>query len=97
MKEKVKDIIELIDNTNEVKEIKKLIIKINSNEEYLNLMNEFLKNKNSYIINDFFENELQILRKKLFSIDELQRFLKLQNNLRLLSININNIILDVLN
>lgn len=97
MKEKTRDIIELIDNTDEVKKMKKLIIKINNNEEYYKLMNEFLENKESYIKDNLFEEKIKNLRKKLFSINELQEYLKLQNNIRLLSININNIILDVLN
>ena len=97
MKEKVKNVIELIDNTDDVIKIKKLKNKINNNEEYLKLMNEFIKNKDSYVNNNSIEEEIIKLREKLFSIEELQEYLKIQNNLRLLSININNIILDVLN
>lgn len=96
MKEKVKDIIELIDNTNEVKEMKELVVKINNNEIYLKLMNEFLENKDSYIKDNSVEEKIKNLRKNLFSIEELQRYLKLQSDLRLLSISINDIILDVL-
>lgn len=96
MKEKTKKIIDLIDNTDEVKEMKKLIVKINNNEEYIKLMNNFLENEDSYIKDNLIEEKIKDLRKKLFSIDELQRYLKLQNKLRILSININNIILDVL-
>lgn len=97
MKEKVKNVIELIDNTEDVIKIKELKNKINNNEEYIKLMNEFIENKDSYVNNNSIEEEIKKLRKKLFSIGELEEYLKIQNNLRLLSININNIILDVLN
>ena len=70
--------------------------KLNSNKEYLNLMSEFEKNKKLYIENNTLNDEIMSLRKKLFNIDELKEYLKIQNNLRLLSININNIILSVL-
>ena len=60
-------------------------------------MNEFVENKDSYVNNNSIEEEIKKLREKLFSIEELEEYLKIQNNLRLLSININNIILDVLN
>ena len=56
----------------------------------------FLKNKKNYIKDNKLDDEILNLRKKLFNIDELKEFLKIQNNLRLLSININNIILSVL-
>ena len=97
MKEKVKNVIELIDNSEDVIKIKELKNKINNNEEYLKLMNEFIENKDSYVNNNSIEEEIKKLREKLFSIEELEEYLKIQNNLRLLSININNIILDVLN
>lgn len=97
MKEKVKNVIELIDNNEDVIKIKELKNKINNNQEYLKLMNEFIENKDSYVNNNSIEEEIKKLREKLFSINELEEYLKIQNNLRLLSININNIILDVLN
>ena len=65
-----KEIIEKLDDTEEIKQMKELRDKLNKNEEYLSLIDTFLKNKKNYI--------------------------KIQNNLRLLSININNIILSVL-
>lgn len=76
--------------------MKELKDKLNSNKEYLNLMSEFEKNKKLYIENNTLDDEIMTLRKKLFNIDELKEYLKIQNNLRLLSININNIILSVL-
>ena len=70
--------------------------KLNKNEEYLSLIDTFLKNKKNYIKDNKLDDEILNLRKKLFNIYELKEFLKIQNNLRLLSININNIILSVL-
>ncbi len=96
MKEMTKEIIEKLDDTEEIKQMKELRDKLNKNEEYLSLIDTFLKNKKNYIKDNKLDDEILNLRKKLFNIDELKEFLKIQNNLRLLSININNIILSVL-
>ena len=96
MKEMTKEIIEKLDNTEEIKQMKELRDKLNKNEEYLSLIDTFLKNKKNYIKDNKLDDEILNLRKKLFNIDELKEFLKIQNDLRLLSININNIILSVL-
>ena len=96
MKEEVKNIIEKLDNTEEIKRLSQLNNTLNNNEEYLNLMNDFINNKDSYIKNNTYNEEIINLRKKLFSINELNEYLKLQNNLRLLSARINNIILSVI-
>ena len=93
MKEMTKEILEKLDDTEEIKQMKELRDKLNKNEEYLSLIDTFLKN---YIKDNKLDDEILNLRKKLFNIDELKEFLKIQNNLRLLSININNIILSVL-
>lgn len=94
--ELLEKIIEYLDNTEEIIKMKNLREKINSNKEYLDLMSEFKKNKEIYIKNDSINIEIIKLRKKIFNITELKEYLKIQNNLRLLSININNIILSVL-
>ena len=96
MKEKTKEILEKLDNTKEIKRIKELNIKLNNNEEYISLMKTFEDNKESYIENNTYNEELIILRKKLFSIDELNEYLKLQNELRLLFTKINNEILSII-
>lgn len=96
MKEKTKEILEKLDNTKELKRIKELNIKLNNNEEYISLMKTFEDNKESYIENNTYNEELIILRKKLFSIDELNEYLKLQNELRLLFTKINNEILSII-
>ncbi|MBP3635289.1 MAG: hypothetical protein J6J17_02355 [Bacilli bacterium] len=89
MKEKTKFIVQKIDKTDEVKRLKILREKLNNNDYYLNLMNSIVKEGTSDNIID--------MRKKLFAIPELKEYLKLQNQLRLLSISINNIIISVLN
>ena len=94
--ELLEKIIEYLDNTEEIIKMKHLREKINSNKEYLDLMSEFKKNKEIYVKNDSINIEIIKLRKKIFNITELKEYLKIQNNLRLLSININNIILSVL-
>lgn len=96
MIEQTKEIIVKLDNTEEIKKMKKLKDKLNQNEEYLSLIDTFLKNKKNYIKDNKLDEEILNLRKKLFNINELKEYLKIQNNLRLLSININNIILSVL-
>ena len=93
MKEMTKEILEKLDDTEEIKQMKELRDKLNKNEEYLSLIDTFLKNKKNYIKDNKLDDEILNLRKKLFNIDELKEFLKIQNNLRLLSININNIII----
>lgn len=96
MIEETNRIIEKLDKTEDIVRMKELKDKLNSNTEYLNLMNEFKKNRKLYIENNTLDDEIMSLRKKLFNIDELKEYLKIQSNLRLLSININNIILSVL-
>ncbi len=96
MIEKVENIIDKINETKEVREIIELRKKLNSNEKYINLMNEFLENKKSYTMNNILDKEIVTLRKELFSIRELNEYLKIQNKLRILSININKILLSIL-
>ncbi len=96
MKEKTKEIIEKIDKSEEIIKIKNLQDKINNNEEYKKLMKNFIDSKDVYIKNNTINEEIKKLRKELFSIEELKEFLKLQNDIRMLSISINKIILSVL-
>ena len=96
MIEEVNTIIKKLDNTDEVKRLNQLNKILNNNSEYLSLMNDFINNKDSYIENGKYNEEVLNLRKKLFSINELTEYLRLQNNLRLLSAQINNIILSII-
>ena len=97
MQIEVKEILNKLDNTKEIKRLKELNIKLNNNEEYISLMNEFIANKDDYITNNVYNEKLIDIRKRLFKIEELNEYLKLQNELRLLFSNINNEILSILN
>ena len=71
MIEEVDKIKEKLDNTKEIKRLKELNNLLNHNEEYISLMSEFENNKEDYIKNNTYNEELVNLRKKLFSINEL--------------------------
>ena len=96
MNEDVNKILEKLDNTDEIIKLKELSIKLNNNQEYISLMKQFNENKDNYIKNNTYNEELILLRKKLFSIDELNEYLKIQNDLRLLFTKINNTILSII-
>lgn len=96
MIEETNKILEKLDDTKEIKKIKELSIKLNNNQEYLSLMKQFNENKDNYIKNNTYNDELINLRKKLFSINELNEYLKIQNELRLLFTKINNEILSII-
>lgn len=96
MKEKVLEITKELENIDEVKRIKILKENIKNNEEYNKLMKNFKKNKQTYIENNTLNDELIKLRKELFKIEDLKEYLKLQNDIRLLSVKINSIIKSVI-
>ena len=95
MQEEVKNILDKLDNTDEIKRLKELNNILNSNEKYLSIMREFNDKKDDYILNNSFDEEVVNIRKKLFSIPELKEYLSIQNELRLLFTKINNIIFDI--
>ncbi len=97
MIEKQDEIIEKIDNLKQVKRMKELINIIKSDKKYKSLMTEFNQNKEKYVKENILNEQIIILRKKLFEIDELKEYLSIQNDIRLLSININNIIKSIIN
>ena len=97
IKQDIERIKQKLDNTDEIKRLKELNEILNDNKEYNILMNEFISNKDEYIQNNIYNQKLIELRKKLFSIPELNEYLKIQNNLRLLFTQINNIIFDIVN
>ena len=97
MIEKQDEIIEKIDNLKQVKRMKELINIIKSDKRYKSLMTEFNQNKDKYVKENILNEQIIILRKKLFEIDELKEYLSIQNDIRLLSININNIIKSIIN
>ena len=97
MTQMVEDILNKIDNTKEIIRLKELNNILNNNEEYLSLMKNFNDNKDNYMLNNSINEEMIILRKKLFSIPELKEYLSIQNDLRLLFSKINNIIFNIVN
>lgn len=87
---KQKDIINKLNNSDEIKRFKELETSIKNNKEYNNLINEFKKNESKYNNEDIIR-----LRKKLFEIDGVKEYLKLESDIRLLSKNISKTISNI--
>ena len=79
IKDKQKDIINKLDNSEEIKRFKELEKEIKNNKEYNSLMDEFNK------IDNPSNEDIIELRKKLFLIDGVKEYLSLENDIRLLS------------
>ncbi len=95
MNELQNEIINKIDNLEEIKQLKELIKKLNSNEEYISLMKEFEKNQKKYINDNIIRDKVIELRKKLFQIDELKQYVTNLTTIRLFSNKISNIISSI--
>ena len=78
IKEKQKEIIKKIDNSDEIKRFKELEEKIKNNSKYNEILSKFKKDN---ISND----EIIKLRKELFEIDEVKEYAKLETEIRLFS------------
>ena len=89
IKDKQKDIINKLDNSEEIKRFKKLEKEIKNNKEYNSLMDEFNK------IDNPSNEDIIELRKKLFLIDGVKEYLSLENDIRLLSKKTSNIISSI--
>lgn len=89
IKDKQKDIINKLDNSEEIKRFKELEKEIKNNKEYNSLMNEFNK------IDNPSNEDIIELRKKLFLIDGVKEYLSLENDIRLLSKKTSNIISSI--
>ena len=87
---KQKDIINKLNNSYEIKKFKELETSIKNNKEYNDLINEFKKNESKYSNEDIIR-----LRKKLFEIDGVKEYLKLESDIRLLSKNISKMISNI--
>lgn len=87
---KQKDIINKLNNSDEIKRFKELEASIKNNKEYKYLIKEFRKNESKYNNEDII-----ILRKKLFEIDGVKEYLKLESDIRLLSKNISKTISNI--
>lgn len=79
IKEKQKEILKELDNSNEIKKFKELERQIKDNTEYIRLMDEFDK------IDNPSNEDIINLRKKLFLIDGVKEYLSLENDIRLFS------------
>ena len=87
---KQKDIINKLNNSYEIKRFKELEESIKNNKEYKYLINEFRKIESKSNNEDIIR-----LRKKLFEIDGVKEYLKLESDIRLLSKNISKTISNI--
>ncbi|MBO6195664.1 MAG: YlbF family regulator [Bacilli bacterium] len=95
IEEKQNKIINDLKELDEVKRFKELELKIKSNEKYKKLISNFDKNKEKYEKEGILNKEIINLRKELFSMDEVKEYAKLENNIRLLSKRISDIISSI--
>ena len=82
---KQEEIINKIDNSNEIKRFKEIEKKIKSNKEYIRLTEEFENNRELYEKEDRLNEEIINYRKKIFLIDEVKEYAKIESDIRLLS------------
>lgn len=85
IQDKQEEIINKIDNSNEIKRFKELEKKIKSNKEYIRLTEEFENNRELYEKEDRLNEEIINYRKKIFLIDEVKEYAKIESDIRLLS------------
>lgn len=97
IEEKQKDIINKIDNSKEVIRFKELEKYIKNNKKYKKLISNFEKNKEEYEKKNILNSEIINLRKELFEINEIKEYAKLENDIRLLSKRISDIISSTVN
>ena len=91
IKERQKDIINKLDNTEEIKRFKELEKQIKSNKKYNSLMEEFNKKNNPS------NEEIIELRQELFKIDGVKEYLSLEKDVRLFSKKTSDIISSIVN
>lgn len=85
IQDKQEEIINKIDNSNEIKRFKELEKKIKSNKEYIRLTEEFENNRELYEKENRLNEEIINYRKKIFLIDEVKEYAKIESDIRLLS------------
>ena len=95
IEEKQNLIINNLKESDEIKRFKKLEKEIKNSSEYNRLISEFEKNKDLYEKKNILNKEIINLRKNLFDIDGVKEYAKLENDIRLLSRNISNIISSI--
>lgn len=96
MIEKQKDIINTLSNSKEIKRFKELEKIIKNNKKYKELVNDFEKNKEHYEKEGILNKEIINLRKKLFEIDEVREYAKIETDIRLLSRKISDTISSII-
>lgn len=90
--DKQKEIINNLNNSSVIKRFKELECIIKNNTKYNELISDFNNNKDKYKEQGILNEEAINLRKKLFEIDEIREYAKLENEIRLLSKRISDII-----
>ena len=96
MFEKQEIIINMIDNHEKIKEFKRLEKIIKNNKKYKELVNNFNKNKDKYINDNSLNKEIINLRKELFKINEIKKYMELEKEIRLLTKDISNILTSII-
>ena len=91
------EIINKLNNLDDINRFKELEKKIKNNKKYNELVSVFEKNKTRYEKEGILNQEIINLRKKLFEIDEVREYAKLETNIRLLSRKISDIISSIVN
>ncbi len=95
MIEKQKEIINNLSNLDEIKRFKELEAIIKNNKKYNELITDFEKNKDEYEKKGILNKEIINLRKKLFEIDGVKEYAKIETDIRLLSRKISDIISSI--
>ncbi|MBQ3475213.1 MAG: YlbF family regulator [Bacilli bacterium] len=85
IEKKQKEIIEKIDSSSKIKRFKELENLIKNNKEYIKLKKEFDDNKEIYEKENRLNEEIIKYRKRLFEIEGVKEYSKLENEIRLLS------------
>ena len=87
IEEKQNEIINLMDNCDEIKRFKELEIIIKNNDNYNNIVFKFNSNLDN--------NEIIKLRKELFDLKEIKEYSMLENEIRIFSKRLSDIISSI--
>ena len=97
IQEKQDKIIKELTNLDEIKRFKELEKSIKNTKKYNELVSNFEKNKDKYEKEGILNQEVIKFRKSIFEIDEVKEYAKLENDVRLLSRKISDIISSIVN
>lgn len=92
IEKKQDEIIKELSNYDEIKRFKELEKNIKNNNKYNELITNFETNKDIYEKEGIINKEIINLRKRLFEIEEVREYAKLESDIRLLSRRISDII-----